>query len=75
MAQGLGSYLIDRRVEELRVVGEVMLVEPNGDEHLVSCIRFPDGLLEVTGEGDMMDYLNERYSPKAVSAAVHKSLG
>ena len=44
---------------------DIILVEPNGDQHPVRCLVRQHGT-QIDGDGEMIDYLNERYSPQAV---------
>lgn len=48
--------------------GDVLLVEPNGDEHVVRCLV--KGLeTEIGGDGESLAYLNSRYGDQAVCLA------
>lgn len=42
---------------------ELVLIEPNGDEHCVTCHCRPDGTTDISeqGDGSMLMYLNDRY--------------
>lgn len=74
MADTLTAFVVSRTVLDGEIQAEVILIEPNGDEHTVSCTSFSDGHLEVTGDGEMLDYLNDRYTPQGVSRAVRDSI-
>lgn len=45
---------------------DIMLIEPNGDEHLVRCLCKRDGTMDIGGDGEVLAYLNQRYSPEVV---------
>ena len=42
---------------------DLVLIEPNGDEHRVTCLCRPDGTTDISeqGDGSMLMYLNDRY--------------
>ena len=54
--------------------GHIVLIEPNGDEHLVHVLVRDSGELELTGEGEMLEYLNQRYEPTTVSKTARETL-
>ena len=47
---------------------DLLLIEPNGDEHRVRCLCKKDGSTDIGEEGDgqVLAYLNNRYGPVAV---------
>ncbi len=45
---------------------DIILVEPNGDEHLVRCLCKRDGTMDIGGDGEVLAYLNQRYGPPMV---------
>lgn len=45
---------------------DVLLREPNGEEHLVRCL-VKNSSIEIGGDGECIAYLNHRYGPQAVS--------
>ncbi len=45
---------------------DIMLIEPNGDEHLVRCLCKWDGTMDIGGDGEVLAYLNQRYSAEMV---------
>lgn len=44
---------------------ELLLVEPNGDEHHVRCLARQQGT-DIFGDGEMLGYLNGRYGDREV---------
>lgn len=44
---------------------DVVLIEPNGDEHPVRCLMRPTGT-EIGGDGESLNYLNEKYGDAEV---------
>ena len=54
--------------------GHIMLVEPNGDEHLVHVLVRDTGEVELSGDGEMLEYLNTRYEPQTVCLTARKTL-
>ena len=47
---------------------DLLLIEPNGDEHVVRCLCRNDGSTDIGGDGQMVDYLNEKYGSQTVWA-------
>lgn len=49
---------------------DLMLTEPNGDEHLVRCLCRPSGSTDIgeVGDGETLGYLNDRYGSQVVCA-------
>ena len=49
---------------------DLVLTEPNGDEHLVRCLCHHSGSTEISevGDGEMLSYLNDRYGGQVVWA-------
>lgn len=47
---------------------EVVLIEPNGDEHQVRVLLAPE-VTEINGVMEVLNYLNHRYGPESVLAA------
>lgn len=46
-------------------LAEIVLIEPNGDEHPVRCLVRENGT-DITGNGEELDYLNQRYGSQSV---------
>ena len=53
-------------------LADVLIIEPNGDEYKVRCLCKADGMTHISevGDGDILKYLNEKYSSQAVCALV-----
>lgn len=49
---------------------DVMLVEPNGDKHIVRCLCKRNGTTDIgeVGDGSVVGYLIERYGSQVVCA-------
>ncbi|MCC7231084.1 MAG: hypothetical protein IT203_11885 [Fimbriimonadaceae bacterium] len=47
---------------------DLMLIEPNGDEHLLRCLCRPSGATDIgeVGDGSIVGYLNHRYGAPTV---------
>ncbi len=54
--------------------GHIVLIEANGDEHLVHVLVRNTGELELTGEGEILEYLNQRYEPQLVCRVARRTL-
>ncbi len=65
MQPGLKGELLSIRSDAEHPTGDVVLTEPNGDTHLVTCIALPE-FTRLEGDGEMLDYLNERYGDRTV---------
>ena len=57
---------------EVGTQAEMLLVEPNGDEHWVRCLVRTSGT-DVGGDADTLAYLNERYGPEHVCAVARET--
>ena len=44
---------------------DILLIEPNGDKHLVRCLVKESGT-DLGADGEILSYLNDRYGPSAV---------
>ncbi len=53
---------------------DIMLIEPNGDEHPVRCLCKPDGTMDLGGDGEVLAYLNHRYSPAVVGQTARAAI-
>ena len=53
---------------------DIMLIEPNGDEHPVQCLCKPDGTMDLGGDGEVLAYLNHRYSPAVVGQTARAAI-
>ena len=66
------SGLTARKIEEIPtnegIQAHIALVEPNGDEHIVSCRCGFDGSTDITefGTTGVVAYLSERYGAQIV---------
>lgn len=69
----LSSRLVARLSSPAGAEADLVLVEPNGDEHLVRCLAKGDGT-ELGGDGEVLAYLNARYGPEAVCAAARHAV-
>lgn len=47
---------------------DIVLIEPNGDEHPVRCLMRPNGT-EIGGDGESLQYLNVKYGDVEVCLA------
>jgi hypothetical protein len=49
---------------------DLLVTEPNGDEHLVRCLCRPSGSTDIgeVGDGETVGYLNDRYGSQVVCA-------
>lgn len=47
---------------------DVELVEPNGDRHIIRCLCKRDGTTDLGGDGEMMEFLYEKYGAQTVWA-------
>lgn len=47
---------------------DVLLIEPNGDEHRVRCLCKPDGSTELGAEGETVSFLADKYGEQTVWA-------
>jgi hypothetical protein len=65
---GLRALLINRVLSQDGPQADVLLVEPNGDEHLIRCLCRHDGTTEIGGDGQMVEYLNHKYGDQTVWA-------
>lgn len=65
---GLRAHLIESQNSSEGLQAELMLVEPNGDEHRVRCLCKADGSTEICGDGESIDYLHEKYGERTVWA-------
>lgn len=52
---------------------DILLIEPNGDEHLVRCLCRINGTTEIGGDGESLAYLNERYGSQIVCRVARQS--
>ena len=62
---GLNAELVRRVPSPEGPQADVLLVEPNGEKHLVRCLVKPTGT-DLGGDGEVLAYLNDRYGPAAV---------
>jgi hypothetical protein len=56
-------------------VADLVLTEPNGDEHHVRCLCRASGSTEIgeVGDGSTLGYLNDRYGPQVVSSLCRRA--
>lgn len=47
---------------------DVLLIEPNGDEHRVRCLCKHDGSTDIGGDGETISFLAEKYGEQTVWA-------
>ena len=52
---------------------DILLVEPNGDEHAVRCLVKPSGT-DLGGDGETLGYLNNRYGPAIVCGVAKQTV-
>ena len=50
------------------IQADVLLIEPNGDEHRVRCLCKHDGSTDIGGDGEMIAFLNEKFGSQTVWA-------
>lgn len=48
------------------IQAEVILIEPNGDEHSVRCLCRSNGSTDIGGDSEVLDYLNTKYGDQSV---------
>jgi hypothetical protein len=73
---GLQARLLSRGPSPDGTQADLLLIEPNGDEHLVRCLCKDDGSTEIGGDGEMVGYLNDKYgSPNVCSLSRQTTLG
>jgi len=74
MSELRGRFVCDVPSDDGRQA-DVMIIEPNGDEHLVRCLVRPNQT-DIGGNPEILQYLNERYGIQAVyKAALAATLG
>ncbi len=61
----LRGVLLRAETSEQGFLGEVLLIEPNGDEYPIHCLVKDLGT-EISGDAEHLDYLNKRYGEPEV---------
>lgn len=64
--QCLRARLIEHVPSPEGTQADVVLIEPNGDEHTVRCLCRRDGTTELGGDGQMLAFLNHKYGDQSV---------
>jgi hypothetical protein len=64
--QGLRAKLIEHVPSPEGTQADVVLIEPNGDEHPVRCLCRRDGTTDIGGDGQMLAFLNRKYGEQSV---------
>lgn len=72
MEHGLRAFAVRRERTANGLVADVIVVEPNGDEHRVRCICREDGT-EIGADGPVVPYLNDRYGDRVFCANVRQA--
>jgi len=45
---------------------DLVVTEPNGDQHSFRCLCRPDGRTEIEGDQEALDYLTQRYGEQTL---------
>ncbi|MBN9500499.1 MAG: hypothetical protein BGO01_07745 [Armatimonadetes bacterium 55-13] len=65
---GLRARLLEHVPSPDGTQADVLLIEPNGDEHRVRCLCKRDGTTDLGGDGEMVAFLNDKYGEQTVWA-------
>lgn len=65
---GLRARLLEHVPSPDGTQADVLLIEPNGDEHRVRCLCKRDGTTDLGGDGEMVTFLNDKYGEQTVWA-------
>lgn len=68
----LNARLVRRLYSPHGRQAELVLIEPNGDEHEVVCLAKENGT-DINGVTENLDYLNSRYGTQAVCFAARRA--
>lgn len=63
---GLRARLLEHVPSPDGPQADVLLIEPNGDEHRVRCLCKRDGTTDIGGDGEMVAFLNDKYGDQSV---------
>ena len=63
---GLRAVLLRHVPSVDGIQADVLLIEPNGDEHHVRCLCKHDGTTDIGGDGEEIAYLNEKFGSQTV---------
>lgn len=65
---GLRAVLMRHVPSPDGIQADVLLIEPNGDEHRVRCLCKDDGSTDIGGDGEMISFLTDKYGEQTVWA-------
>lgn len=65
---GLRARLLEHVPSPDGTQADILLIEPNGDEHRVRCLCKRDGTTDLGGDGELVTFLNDKYGEKTVWA-------